>query len=160
MGFRAAVALPGHLGVELDARFLDDTSRAELAGWIALYKSLRDRLHGGRVWIGELDDGIAWQAHGDASANEILVFVYRLLPTTHRYTPSLPLTMLDATSRYRVEHVVPSGFASATPPSTAPFFEALAAGGVELAAAWLAKAGLPLPRDTAESCFIVRLQKV
>jgi len=161
MGFRAAVALPGHLGVELDARFLDDATRAELAGWIALYKSLRDRLHAGRVWTGGLDDGIVWQAHGDASANDILVFAYRLAPTTHRYTPSLPLPMLDAASRYHVECVVPDGLATAALQfSTAPFFEALAEGGVALDGAWLAQAGLPLPRSAAESCFIVRLRKI
>ena len=41
MGFRAAVALPGHLGVELDVRKLDDANRAEITHWIAFYKQWR-----------------------------------------------------------------------------------------------------------------------
>ena len=58
MDFRGALALPGHLGVELDVRKLDDGDRANLAGWIAKYKAHRDRLHHGKVWLGEGDDNL------------------------------------------------------------------------------------------------------
>lgn len=37
MDFRGAVALPGHLGVELDVHKLDDGDRTNLARWIAKY---------------------------------------------------------------------------------------------------------------------------
>ena len=160
MAFRAAVALPGHLGVELDVRHLDDAARAELKGWIALYKRWRDRLHHGRVWKGELGDGVVWQAHGDEAADEVLLLAYRIRPSTHRYAPSLPLAMLDAGARYHAEEVVPDGAPANHHHSSAPLFTALREGGVEFDGAWLAQSGLPLPRALAETCFFVRLKRV
>ena len=161
MGFRAAVAMPGHLGVELDVRHLDDAARTELRDWIALYKQCRDRLHTGRVWLGEAGDGIVWQAHGDAAAADVLLLAYRTQPTTHRYTPALRLPMLDETARYRVSRVVPNGGqGGAWFHSTAPFFATLDGEGAELDGAWLAHAGLPVPRATAEAFFAVRLTRL
>jgi alpha-galactosidase len=156
MAFRAAVALPGHLGVELDVRALGAAEQAELASWIALYKRLRDRLHAGRVWLGEGQDGLLWQAHGDE--RDLLLFVYRCAPSTHRYTPPLRLPMLDAGAQYRVMEVRPDG-ASDTD-HRAPLLDAI--GGTDGAAfsgAWLAHAGLPVPRGHAETAWIVRLQR-
>ena len=164
MGFRAAVALPGHLGVELDVRQLNDAERTELRGWIALYKQLRERLHHGRVWRGEAADGLVWQAHGDADdrgCSDLLLLVYRTKPTTHRYTPALRLPMLDAGARYRVAQVLPPEGGQPDAHTTAPFFTALREpAGVALDGAWLAHAGLPLPRTLAETAFIVRLQRL
>jgi alpha-galactosidase len=160
MAFRAAVALPGHLGVELDVRRLDDAARAELRSWIALYKQHRDLLHHGRVWQGQTADGVVWQAHGDADASELIVLVYRLAPTTHRYTPPLPLPMLDVDARYLVHEVRPEVQAHGAPSRSAPLFEMLRGEGTTFDGAWLAHAGLPLPRLQAETCFIVRIGKV
>ncbi len=161
MAFRAAVALPGHLGVELDARHLAEAEKAELRGWIAVYKDLRDRLHHGRVWLGEGEDGLVWQAHGDSSADDVVLLVYRPQPTTHRYSPALRLPMLDAGARYRVREVLPAGTERPTGRHhTAPFFDAInTPDGVVVDGAWLAHAGLPMPRALAETAFIVRLQK-
>lgn len=161
MAFRAAVALPGHLGVELDARHLGEAEREELRGWIKLYKSLRGRLHQGRVWQGDAGDGLLWQAHGDADLGELLLLVYRTRPSDHRYTPTLRLPMLDPGARYHVRQVLPpaaSGHAAAH--GTAPFFEALRTEGLALDGAWLAQAGLPMPRALAETAFIARLRRV
>jgi alpha-galactosidase len=166
MAFRAAVALSGHLGVELDARILSDADANELKAWIALYKDLRDRLHHGRVWRGQLQDGLVWQAHGDVDAQglatDLLLLVYRTQPSSHRYTPRLPLPMLDAQATYRVQQVLPAGTVLPTGAhNTAPFFDALnAPGGLEQDGGWLAHAGLPLPRAQAETAFMVRLQLV
>jgi alpha-galactosidase len=166
MAFRAAVALPGHLGVELDARVLSDADAAELKAWIQMYKDLRDRLHHGSVWQGRIDDGIVWQAHGDVDAadvaTDVLLLVYRTQPTNHRYTPRLPLPMLDTQAHYHVKQVLPAG--SVLPSgahNTAPLFDALnTADGVVLDGGWLRHAGLPLPRAQAETAFIVRLTRV
>jgi alpha-galactosidase len=161
MAFRAAVALPGHLGVELDVRQLGEAERRELRDWIAVYKQLRDRLHHGRVWLGEGADGLVWQAHGDEPAHDVLLFVYRSAPSSHRYTPPLRLAMLDANARYRVREVLPAGAVRPTHRhATAPFFDAInAQDGLLVEGAWLARAGLPMPRANAETAFIVRLQK-
>lgn len=161
MDFRAAVALPGHLGIEFDLRQLDASARSALRGWIDLYKQLRERLHQGRVWRGSLPDGLVWQAHGDDAADELLLLVYRTQPTQHRYTPVLPLPMLDAGTRYRLHALAPAGTQRPSGPHhTAPFFDALhTPQGVAMDGAWLREAGLPLPRAQAETAFIVRLQR-
>jgi alpha-galactosidase len=89
----------------------------------------------------------------------VLLFVFRVQPTTHRYTPPLRLPMLDTSARYHLAQLVPIEGDGAVQ-SPAPFFTQLQNGGVELDGAWLAHAGLPMPRTTAETCFIVRLRKI
>ncbi len=130
MDFRGAVAMAGHLGVELDVRKLDDVDRAKLAQWIAAYKLHRDRLHHGKIWTGEAGDGLLWQAHGSVEA--LLLFVTRIDPQTQRHAPVVKLPMLDAGKRYRVNDDVIDG-------------------------AWLVAHGLVLPPMKAESCHLVRL---
>jgi alpha-galactosidase len=100
MAFRCGVALPGHFGVELDARKLGETERTELMAGIARYKALRERLHQGRVWMGEVGDGVVWQAHG--SAEDMIVLVTRTQPTTMRHQPNLRLPMAVAGRRYTI----------------------------------------------------------
>ncbi|MDG0835383.1 alpha-galactosidase [Pelomonas saccharophila] len=162
MAFRAAVALPGHLGVELDARHLGEAEAAELRAWIALYKQLRERLHQGQVWQGQGGDGIVWQVHGEADASELLLLAYRAAPSSLRYAPPLCLPMLDGAARYRVTQLLPEG--SKLPSGrheTTPLHDALRSPeGLVLDGAWLAQAGLPMPRVQAETAFIVRLQKL
>jgi len=160
MAFRAAVALPGHFGLEFDLRLLGEAERAELADWIALYKQWRGLLHRGRVWRGQAGDGLVWQAHGDAAADELLLLVYRVAPTHHRYMPALRLPMLDRGARYRVQQVEPAGSAGRKLYDTStPLLDALRNGGADFDGAWLAEAGLPLPRAKAETAFIAHLKR-
>jgi len=143
------------VGIEMDVRHLTAEQRQSLKQWIALYKSLRDHLHSGRVWCGDVGDGAVWQAHGDEAANELIIFVYRLTPTTHRYTPPLRLPMLDEIREYQIERLDP------TPGdwTSSPLNDALRAHEPIVAhGAWLAQAGLPLPRMNAESALIYRLR--
>jgi alpha-galactosidase len=140
MDFRAAVALPGHFGVELDLRRLTDRDRERLAAWIALYKALREELHHGPVWLGEGADGLTWQAHGDAKC--LLLFVYRATPATFPHTPTILLPMVAGGGAYRIERLDPAGAGS--PPEV-------------IGAARLRHLGLPTPRLKAERCAILRL---
>ncbi|MEJ7137204.1 alpha-galactosidase [Amphibiibacter pelophylacis] len=169
MAFRAAVALSGHLGVELDARHLSEADAAELRGWIAVYKRLRDRLHQGRVWLGEGQDGLVWQVHGTgdlegdgASASQFVLIALRPRPSSLRYSPPLRLPMLDAGARYRVREILPEG--TVRPQGrhhTAPFFEAInAPDGMILDGAWLIHQGLPTPRAHAETAWILTLDRI
>ena len=162
LAFRAAVALPGHFGLEFDLRLLDAPTRAELADWIALYKQWRGLMHGGQVWRGETGDSIVWQAHGDLGAQDLLLLVYRVAPTHHRYMPALRLPMLDRNARYQLRQVEPAGTRGHKLTDTsAPLLEALRSdAGLELDGAWLAEAGLALPRAKAETAFIVHLHKL
>jgi alpha-galactosidase len=128
MDFRAAVALPGHFGVELDVRRLNDADREKLRCAITRYKALRDRLHSGKVWQGSAGDGLLWQAHGDAQ--QLLVLVYRTTPPSWAHAPSLALPMLDAHRSYRIE-------------------------GHEFSGAWLVQHGYPLPPMRGESSLML-----
>lgn len=138
MAFRGGVAVPGHLGVELDVRRLNDTDRAALAGWISLYKQHRDQLHQSQVWMGEGSDGLLWQAHG--TPHDLLVLVYRVQPQTQRHAPTLKLPMLDKDMRYRLNDE-PCDVTEAD-------------------GAWLSQYGLSLPPMSAESAMIIRLTAV
>ena len=133
MDFRGAVALPGHFGVELDVRKLDESDRAKLAEWITRYKAHRDRLHHGKVWLGDGDDGLLWQAHGDADG--LLLFVYRVAPQSHRHAPIVKLPMLDSNRRYRID-------------------------GIEYDGAWLIQHGLSLPSMKAETSLMIEVMPV
>jgi alpha-galactosidase len=151
--------MTGHLGVELDVRHLDPVVRQQLGAWIGRYKAWRDQIHSGQVWRGEGADSLVWQAHGDEEAHDLLLFVFRTAPSSHRYTPPLQLPMLDANARYRVQQLVAiEGDGAMQSPS--PFFTELLSTGVDMDGAWIAHAGLPMPRTTAETCFIVRLRKL
>ncbi|WRH76013.1 MAG: alpha-galactosidase [Sphingobium sp.] len=131
MDFRAGVALPGHFGVELDVRKLDDGDREKLAQWVATYKTHRDRLHLGKVWLGDAGDGLYWQAHGDGDG--LLVFVYRTEPQSWKHAPQLQLPMLDVGRRYRV-------------------------GGTDYHGGWLSAVGLPLAPMKAERFQLVEIE--
>jgi alpha-galactosidase len=166
MAFRGAVALSGHLGVELDVRKLDAPTRQQLMGWIALYKQWRDRLHHGRVWLGDVGDHVLWQMHGDVGGRDWLFMALRRAPSTLRYPPVVKLAMLDTTRRYRLRSITPDGLPTDhVYDGKAGFFEALASnraagtdGGVDVDGDWLVHAGLPMPRAKAETAFIVHLQ--
>jgi alpha-galactosidase len=133
MDFRGGVALPGHFGVELDVRKLDDADRARLAHWIATYKAHRERLHRGKVWQGEAGDGLLWQAHGDA--DDLLLMLYRIAPQSWRHAPVVKLPMLDPARRYSVDGQVYDG-------------------------AWLAVEGLPTQPMKAERFQLIEVRSV
>ena len=136
MAFRCGVALPGHFGVELDARKLGDTERKELMAGIARYKALRERLHQGRVWMGEVGDGVVWQAHG--SAEDMVVLVTRTSPTTMRHQPNLRLPMALAGRTYTI-----------------------ASEGGELArmdGGWLARVGMAVPPLPGEAVLVLEVR--
>jgi alpha-galactosidase len=127
---------------------LDTKERERLKAWIAQHKALRDRLHSGRVWLGEAGDGVVWQAHGEA--RDLVLLLYRVEPTTQRHMPLVRLPMLEdgaytvtRLDRTRTNH-------------TAPFVEAMK-DGVEVSGAWLRQSGLTMPTIAAETVAIFRL---
>ena len=148
LGFRAAVAMPGHFGIELDPRKLDERDRAELTDWIAFYKHWRGVLHGGQTWLGEGADGLVWQAVG--SAEEFLVFVLRTDPPLDRRPQPLRLPFLAEASATDLQLLRigggTRGYAAHRP--------ALWDRPQRFTGSWLAQAGLPLPPLKAESVAI------
>ncbi len=136
LNFRAQVALPGHLGVEFDVRKVEGASRDALKNWIASYKSMRDQLHTGKVWMGDAGDSLVWQAHGNK--RDMILFLYRIQPSALRYPPVVKLPMLGANTRYNVQ---PMGKEAAVYDGS-----------------WLRHAGLPAPYLRSEQALIVRLK--
>jgi len=158
LDFRAGVALPLHLGLELDVRTLEPKERAQLVPWITLYQSLRGQLHQGAMWLGACGDHIVWQAHG--SAQDLVVFVTRTAPTEARHSPPLVLPMLDATAAYRLARIDPPTLGASNAGADARMHQALREGqAIDFHGAWLTQAGLPLPRMAGESVHIYRIQQ-
>lgn len=137
LDFRALVAMPGHLGVEMDPRSLNDAERKRLSGWIAHYKEWRGALHHGQTWTGRAADSIHWQAQGDASS--LLLFVHRLDPAMQRYTADLPIPTLDPSRSYRVVGLFPQ-----VPDRI-------------IDGSWLTTVGLPIPDLKAEHGALLHL---
>ncbi len=135
MDFRCGVALPGHFGVEMDVRTLSDGDRLQLASAIARYKTHRDMLHSGRVWMGDTGDGLVWQAHG--SDSDLLCLLTRTAPTTQRHQPHVRLPMVRADASYRITL---AGRDMATIPG-----------------AWLSSVGMPAPPMLGQQVNLYRI---
>jgi len=148
LDFRAGVALAGHFGVELDPMKLDAKDKARLADWIAMHKTLRDRLHSGRVWLGEAGDGVVWQAHGET--RDLVLLLYRIEPAAQRHMPLVRLPMLED-RLYTVTRLDRT-----RTNQTAPFIEAMR-DGAAISGAWLREAGLTMPAIAAETVAIFRI---
>jgi alpha-galactosidase len=158
LDFRAGVALPLHLGIELDVRKIDAKQRSQLLQWVDLYKSLRERAHVGQVWLGDCGDHIVWQAHGQS--DNLIVFVTRTAPTAARHSPSLILPMLDRKTQYGIRRLDPVCDAVANAGVDSTLHKGLRQGQtVEAHGAWLALSGLPLPRMAGESVHIFEVKK-
>ena len=156
LAFRAAIAMPGHLGVELDPQALADNERSELAAWIAFYKQWRGLIHAGRVWMGEGADGLVWQAQG--CEDEWVLFVVRVDPALDRRPQPLPLPFLAGSGRAGVQLLRVAGPDAMHPAPGAPLFEQMSTAPVSFDRSWLAHAGLPLPPMKAESVAIFHIR--
>ncbi|MGB7655517.1 MAG: alpha-galactosidase [Novosphingobium sp.] len=152
LGFRAAVAMPGHFGVELDPRRLNEQDRAELADWIAFYKQWRHLLHGQQTWQGQGADGLVWQATG--SAEEFLLFALRTAPPLDRRPQPLRLPFLAAAGDVNMRLLRIGGGTRGYAASSAPLFDTLRESLHAFTGSWLAQAGLPMPPLKGESVAI------
>jgi alpha-galactosidase len=143
LGFRALVAMPGHFGVELDPRRLTSDERTRLSEWTELYKRHRDRFHSGRTWLGEGEDGLVWQAHGEPG--DLLLLASREAPGRLAREAPLRLPLLRGSGVQRVRLLAASP-AKVDPSWQTPLAQAMAEPhGAMLEGDWLASVGLPLP---------------
>ncbi len=148
LGFRAAVAMPGHFGVELDPRELSEADRAELAEWIGFYKSWRHLLHGQNTWLGDGPDGLVWQGVGND--DEFLLFAIRTAPALDRRPQPLPLAFVADWPSAEVELLRIAGGGGGHAAHRPSIFEAP----LSQTGSWLAQAGLIIPPLKAESVAI------
>jgi alpha-galactosidase len=156
MAFRVAVATPGHFGVELDPATLDADDAEMLRAGILRYKALRERLHRGLVSLGDGPDGLVWQMHG--TADDGLLFVTRVAPTTLRHPPALALPPLAGAGPLRIR-LLDLATETGHPAPDAPIFARMRTEGARFDGDWLAQAGLPMPAMKAESVALFRLER-
>jgi alpha-galactosidase len=157
LAFRAAMAMAGHLGVEMDPRTLSDAERHELASWISLHKHWRDLLHQGLVWQGVGADHAFWQAQG--RADEMLLFVIRAEPPGDRRPQPLPLPFASDAGTWDVQLLRIAGGEGGHAAHSTPLFDEMTARPCSFPASWLTHAGLPLPPSKAETVTIFHLRK-
>ena len=109
LSFRAATAMLGHLGVEWDLTAASESDRAELAQWIALYRSLRPLLHSGDVVRGDVADpamllrGVVARDQSEAVFALVQVATSLTIPSA-----MLRLPGLDPDRSYRVQPLAPA----------------------------------------------------
>lgn len=158
LAFRAAVAIFGHLGLEIDPRTFSAEEFDETRRWIALYKTWRPVLHGGTLRQGHAGSTLSWtQAVADDGMSSLLA-VYRLHEDETRYALPLRIEGLrrDVVYRARFLHVpVAPHFVHQT-----DLFAAMAGEGVECSGATLLDIGMPLPPLPPESCTLIALEPV
>ncbi len=113
LGFRAASALFGHLGIEWDLRQASPEDRGVLATWIAFYKTWRDLIGSGTVVRINTDDS---QVAKGVVAQDRSVALYSFAAVDRPVVVQrgrVRLPGLDPLKRYRVEPVTigppPSG---------------------------------------------------
>ncbi|MFM5906211.1 MAG: alpha-galactosidase, partial [Novosphingobium sp.] len=152
LAFRAAIAMPGHFGIELDPRRLGADDLSELSEWIAFHKHWRGLLHQGRVRLGEGADGLVWQAQG--SDDEFLLFAIRTTPALDRRPQPLKLPFLVAQGRCDITLL---RVASGRQQHAIPLPQMWQAG-ASFSGSWLAHAGLPMPPLGAETAAIFHVK--
>jgi alpha-galactosidase len=158
--FRAATALFGHAGLELDLSTLSDDELAEVAGWIALHKRLRPLLHTGDVVRADHPDPASW-LHGVVSADRgHAVFAYARLTTSVDSNPAaLRFPGLDPQATYLVR-VLPELLPSALRKDRSRQPKWLRAGEITVPGAVLAGPGLAAPALQPANALVFELTRV
>jgi len=152
LAFRAATALWGHLGVELDLRLLSETEFAEVKAWVDFHKKHRDLLHTGSVVHADTDSALRLEGVVSTDASEAL-YQFAVVDRPAQWPPSkLRLPGLRADLTYRVELAepgkkIPSG---QRPPWMEP-------GGVVLPGSVLTIVGIEAPSLDVDSSVLLRV---
>ncbi len=145
LGFRAAVALFFHFGIELDLLGLADEEAAELTGWIALHKRLRPLLHAGEHQALPMRDGRSLRGVVSADRTHAVFLLaqetaaVRHLPAPQRFPG------LDMEAAYRMHLPAPQRQA----------FEP-----IELAGGMFSTAGVSLPAMQPESALVFEFERI
>ncbi|NNG03484.1 MAG: alpha-galactosidase [Inquilinus sp.] len=159
LDFRAAVALFGHFGLEMDVTRLDEDEATALAEWIERYKRLRPLLHGGRMVRADDPPEAARMTLGtvDAAGDEGLFAVLQMASSPYRIPPRLRLPGLDPGRDYRLRLAAP---APAGARLRTPALEALAADGLVLPGAALTSSGIQGPQLWPATALLLRAEAV
>ena len=110
LGFRAATAIFGHLGIEWDLALATDEELAELRPWLDFYKAQRDLLLAGDVVRMDVADERTF-VHGVVAADRSRAIVAQVDLDSTRHGPSTRLRFrgLDPERRYAVRPALVGG---------------------------------------------------
>ncbi|MDJ0946558.1 MAG: alpha-galactosidase [Kiloniellales bacterium] len=154
MAFRAAVALTGHMGLELDLRELSDVEADELRRAIDFYKDNRAFLHAAREYrLEPVGEETSARMSVDDAGDCFLLFAATLAVPRAEASVPLRLAGLDPARRYRVRLCNPEVLQSA---ATRHFPSPLLTGsGLSLSGAALMQSGLVLPLAFPDTLWIL-----
>ncbi len=103
LGFRAATALFGHLGIEWNLLNADDEQRRQVAATIALHRRLRPLLHAGRtVRVAHPDPSVLVHGVVSDSADHGVYAYVQLAPSATTMPAPMRLVGLDPERTYTV----------------------------------------------------------
>ncbi|MFG1703197.1 alpha-galactosidase [Nonomuraea sp. M3C6] len=151
LGFRAATALFGHMGVEWDLTAASESELEELATWIALHKRFRPLLHAGRVVRADHPDPSAL-LHGVVTPERGLFAFVQLTSRVESGPAPLRLPGLDPAAEYdlRIAGPIPAGTA----------MPGWADESLRLPGATLGELGLPGPSLRPASALLFEVERV
>jgi alpha-galactosidase len=158
LGFRAATALLGHLGVEWDLTRASAAERGALAAWVALHKRLRPLVATGTVVHGDHPDPALLLTGVVSPRAEEAVFVVAAVATSSTQTPvPVPLPGLRDDLRYAVRRVGPDDDDGSTPVDPGA---AWLSTGVTLPGSVLGDVGVALPVMHPETALVLQCTAV
>ncbi len=159
MPFRAAVAMSGHMGIEMDLRELTAEEEADLSRLVAFYKSNRGLLHGGCVHRLETagHDMIAQTVVG-RDGDRFLVFAGQTVAQTRQSAPILRMSGLDPDAVYRVRLCEPLRIPEAV--NKRLDFALSSDCGVSLSGMALMETGIALPNAFPDMLWILEGERL
>ena len=158
MAMRAATAMMGHMGAELNLLTEPEADLAVLTQAIKLYKQHRGLIHNGDLY--RLDTPAWLNAFGIvASDKSEALFSLAYLTGHDRTLPGIVIyDGLDPAARYHVRLIWPADWRSVTSPSVVDM-AALLTGGSVHSGAMLMSAGMQLPLSLPETILLFHMQQ-
>jgi alpha-galactosidase len=156
LAFRAGTAIFGHLGIEWDMTAISDADRAELTGWVTIYKQWRGLLHSGRLVRADHPDPAVW-VNGVVAQDKTrgLFSVAAMAATVTPSVGAVRVPGLDHDVTYRVHAVAPETSGTVEPRRFGPGLP-----DVTLPGRVLASAGVQLPPVRPESVLLFAAEAV
>lgn len=157
MNMRAATALMGHMGLELNLLTEPQHELAQLKSALALYKRHRSLLHSGDLY--RLDIAAPYNVMGVVAADKSEALYSIACLEGHRATrpPTVHFDGLDEGADYRIQLVWPEEWQSLSSPSVVDAMQLRE--GNTLSGESLAKVGMQLPIGFPETVILIYLHR-
>ena len=159
MAFRAATAMFGHMGLELDLADETEADLETLRSAIALHKQHRNLIHSGRHYRIDTAEFFPAFAVVAQDSSEALVSCAKLDGHVTTLPPRLRVPGLNKGMRYRLTLIWPPGDVSITSPSVIEAAD-LQGDGVVVSGESIAEHGMQLPLTYPDVCLVFHLHAV